>query len=472
MKDKKNLLSAGIIAVISAVTHFAYFGYPLSVVFDETYFLKFVGQYWEGLYFFDVHPPVGKLIFVFFAWITGITPTSQIGAIHTAIDPSLVYFRLIPIIAGTVLPIVIYFICRRLNLSYVTAFLAGLFICFENSLVVQSRFVLIDPLLILTGFLALLWYLDYRSHRTRIVLGKVFLFLSALAFACTVSIKWNGLFFAAPIFAFELYDIWKDRILFWRASGRFLLHTLLYFIIGIILYTSFFAIHFSLLTKSGPGDAFMSHAFQKTLEGSKYADNPSLVPPKFFGKLFELNGEMYDSHTRMTKEHNYASQFYTWPSMQRPIYYWHEEASSTPTTPRTDGRIYLIGNPLLYWFGTAAIVCMLLYGVTALIRRKTSELHNPEALWFIVIAYLGNFLPYILITRVMFLYHYQAALVVSLMAIAYLFEMIAGKKTRLITALVFVVACISLFLYFAPLTYGTFLTEKAYEHRVWFKSWK
>jgi dolichyl-phosphate-mannose--protein O-mannosyl transferase len=52
MKDRKNLLAAGIIAMVAAFTRLMYFGKPLAVVFDETYFMKFIGYYWNGAYFF------------------------------------------------------------------------------------------------------------------------------------------------------------------------------------------------------------------------------------------------------------------------------------------------------------------------------------------------------------------------------------------------------------------------------------
>ena len=35
---------------------------PASVVFDEVYFKAFAGNYLTGAYFFDIHPPVGKLL--------------------------------------------------------------------------------------------------------------------------------------------------------------------------------------------------------------------------------------------------------------------------------------------------------------------------------------------------------------------------------------------------------------------------
>ena len=51
-----------LILVVSAVVHFAYFGYPNQTVFDEVHFGKFITGYFTGEYFFDIHPPLAKLL--------------------------------------------------------------------------------------------------------------------------------------------------------------------------------------------------------------------------------------------------------------------------------------------------------------------------------------------------------------------------------------------------------------------------
>ncbi len=42
-----------------------------------------------------------------------------------------------------------------------------------------------------------------------------------------------------------------------------------FIVLPIILYLSFFWIHLSILTYAGPGDSFMSPAFQETLRGNE-----------------------------------------------------------------------------------------------------------------------------------------------------------------------------------------------------------
>jgi dolichyl-phosphate-mannose-protein mannosyltransferase len=46
----------------------------------------------------------------------------------------------------------------------------------------------------------------------------------------------------------------------------------------LVLYMYFFYLHFAILTKSGPGDAFMSVAFQSTLQGNDITSSSTAVP--------------------------------------------------------------------------------------------------------------------------------------------------------------------------------------------------
>jgi dolichyl-phosphate-mannose-protein mannosyltransferase len=421
-----------------------------------------------GRIFFDVHPPFAKLLFVFFAIITGVTPTAEIGAIGTSIHTSLVVFRLLPILFGIALPVIVYFICKNLKLSLLSSFAAGIFIALENSLIVQSRFVLTDMILTTVGFLVILFYLQYRNrkdHSSR----RIFLLLSAIVFACTIGTKWTGLFFIAPIVVFELYDFfshgreWSSKLL------RLASHASLYLGVALILYVSFFAIHFKFLPHSGPGDGFMNARFQKTLIGNKHAHNPDLVPPSFPGKFVQINTEMFNAHMRMTSEHSYSSKFYTWPLMMRPIYYWYQKNN---TEPPTDSRIYLIGNPVVYWGGTMAMLVLTIIAGIILVKRSFWRKHNIPALFFIVSGFLGTFLPFIFIGRVMFLYHYAIPLIFSVIGFAYLFDLLADKKERVRVTLLCIALVTLVFFYFSPLTYGLPLTPTHYESLVWFKTWK
>jgi len=62
-------LLAGLL-VLSALLHFAWFTYPMTVVLDEVHYGRFAMAAMRHEFFFDIHPPLGKLLY----WSTGESP--------------------------------------------------------------------------------------------------------------------------------------------------------------------------------------------------------------------------------------------------------------------------------------------------------------------------------------------------------------------------------------------------------------
>jgi dolichyl-phosphate-mannose--protein O-mannosyl transferase len=230
-------------------------------------------------------------------------------------------------------------------------------------------------------------------------------------------------------------------------------------VLPLIIYFSIFALHFSLLNKSGPGDAFMTPKFRKTLAGSADNANAELKPLNIFQKFNELNLQMYKSNATLTATHPYSSQWYTWPFMIRPIYYWNDSGDGQQS------RIYFLGNPVIWWASTVAMLYLLMSVFQGLYRGIRPKL-LPALLGG---AYLLNMLPFIGISRAMFLYHYMIGLVFAIVALVYLVDRIVNKKRVL---MILLIASIVSFVFFAPLTYGLPLNEKMYHARVWLSTWQ
>lgn len=420
MSNKSLLLT---LLVISLVTHFAFFGHPNQTVFDEVHFGKFISGYYTHEYYFDIHPPLGKLMIAGFAKIFNFKPEFSFANIGEKFpDNKYLALRFLPSLAGALLPIMIFLLALQLKLTPRGAFVAGLLVAIENSLIVQTHYILMDGFLLLFGFSALLFY--FRRN---------FLWMAIFG-GLTISIKWTGLTFLALPFLIEMFKIWRQK------DFKLALKAPIYFlIIPLIIYFSVFIIHFSLLTKPGPGDAFMNSNFQNE---------------NIFNKFRELNIQMYESNQRLTATHPYGSVWYSWPFMSRPIFYWTNENS----------KIYLLGNPVIWWASTVAIMILLLQSL----KFKILNLKLNTA-GILLAGYFLNLLPFIGIKRVMFLYHYLTALVFAILILVYLID--KNKNSGKIFAGLMIVAFVA-FIYFTPLTYGLPLSPKAYEARVWLPSWR
>lgn len=439
MTNKKAIF---IIMILSVATHFAFFGYPNETVFDEVHFGKFVSGYYNGEYYFDIHPPLGKLMIAGFAKLFDFQPEFSFTDIGDQFpNEKYLALRFLPVLAGILLPLVIFLLIKTLGMSNLAAFSGGLLIVFDNALLAQSRLILLDPFLLLFGFTSLLFYFKYTKNR---ILNTKYLILTAIFSGLAISIKWTGLsFIALPLFI-ETYDQSKEYLInlkhiriikyIWNLA-KFAS----FFIISLTIYLSVFALHFTLLPKPGPGDAFMKPGFREN---------------NIIKNILYLNVEMYKSNQRLSASHPYSSRWYTWPLMLKPIFYWVKDTA----------RIYFLGNPIIWWASAAAIAISIKYLVSSIYRRK------PDKILVILLSgYFLNLLPFIGVKRVMFLYHYLTALIFAIIILCYLAD--KNKNSRkILTGLI--AATIAAFLFFSPLTYGLTLSDKAHRARIWFANWR
>ncbi len=441
MKTKKKF--AFIILAISLATHFVFFGHPNQTVFDEVHFGKFISGYYTHEYYFDIHPPLGKLIIAGFSKLFDFRPEFSFANIGEQFpDQKYKALRFLPSLAGALLPVIGFALASELGLSIWASLTFGILLALENALLVQSRFILLDSFLLLFGFLSLFHYVRYRKGK-----GKRELIMMGIFGALSLLVKWTGASFLALAGLSELVNVIRHR-----NYSNLAYKIAAFIVIPFIIYFSVFAVHFTLLTKSGTGDAFMSPEFQKTLKGNSYGKDAKLKTPNMFQKFIELNKEMYLSNQRLTATHPYGSQWYTWPLMLRPIYYWVSG----------DERIYLLGNPIIWWLSTAAFLALVVGIVTKRYRWN-------YIIWFLLAGYVLNLLPFIGIKRVMFLYHYLTGLIFAMLALVYIIDQEKKKKTIFIGL---IILSIVTFIYFSPLTYGLSLSSRQYEQRVWLPSWK
>lgn len=449
MSKKHYLL---ILLALGLLTRFMFFGHPNQTVFDEVHFGKFVSGYYTKEYFFDIHPPLGKLAIAGFAKLFYFKPEFAFGEIGDPYpDKQYLVLRFLPSLAGALLPLVIFLLLLELGMRPPYAFIGGLLLVFENAILTQSIYILMDSFLLLFGFLSVYFYLRYKRNKE-----KKYLYLFSVLAGCALSIKWTGLGFLALPLAFEFVELLALKQL------KNILKLALPAIIAFLIYFLFFAIHLGILTKSGPGDAFMSQGFQKTLIGNRVSSPETVEGSNIFNKFVELNAEMYKANQRLTAEHPYSSQWYTWPLMTRPIYYWVNNSPSAD--PGQTARIYLIGNPAIWWVSTAAVLYSVIYLLLSIKKFEWDKTYL-----FLLSGYIINILPFVGVKRVMFLYHYFTALIFAILIFIYLLN---KQKVSWKILGPFLGIVVVLFIFFAPLNYGLELSPKAYEARAWLDSWK
>jgi dolichyl-phosphate-mannose-protein mannosyltransferase len=440
----------GWLLLLGLITRFAVLAHSPAAAMDEIYFSQYVSAYFTHHYYFDIHPPLGKLLVASFAALFDFTPVP----LETKFDASFVgnnalLLRFLPCLAGALLPALIFAVARTLGLSLSASFLAGLFVVFDNSLLAHSQFLYFDNFLLLFGFAALGLALHYRQTQVLThVLG------AGVLAGLSVSIKWTGLTF---LLIAGLCILWQGYMKYtWRrAAGA----SLLLASAALISYTLMFGMHFALLPLSGPGDGFMSLDFQQTLIGNPNY-RPDAMHPSFLQTLIETHKEMFATNQRVTGGHPYGSSWWQWPLAWKPIYYLRDSFHSVNAP---DSNTYSVGNLILWWSASAAVLMAIGLATVCRLRKLTM----PAGLIFLLGAYLLNWLPFAGIHRVMFLYHYYCAYLFGLLLLAMLLDRFAPSAAQKI----FIAAAVAMFIYLAPLSYGLPADINHYEFG-WLPLWR
>jgi dolichyl-phosphate-mannose--protein O-mannosyl transferase len=190
----------------------------------------------------------------------------------------------------------------------------------------------------------------------------------------------------------------------------------------------------------------------------------SFIP--FFGagftvdQLIELHRQMYWYHSNLKATHAYQSTWYQWPIAYRPVWY------SVVYGQNVASYTYANGNPLLYWAFLPAVGY-----VTA---RWWADRH--PALPILLVGFFGQWLPWALIPRIAYVYHFLPAAIFGILAVAVavgdLWEW--GKKAFAGRALAvgYVAVVLIAFTFFYPIYSSVNLTKPEYESRIWFENWR
>lgn len=352
-----------LLLVLGFVTRLPFLGTPGEVIFDEVHYGKFVDAYTTtGKYFFDVHPPWGKLVPAFLLKVSGYTGGQSFEKIGTPYSEANVWaIRIFACVLGSLTPLLIFLLLSLLGAGLPACLLGGCVFALDNGFILQSRLLMLYSPLIFFQIAALIFMLlaFERSYFGMLA-------LCGLCAGLALGTQFTGLtasFVAGMIFLTlsrkKKYSLAHSL----QGVGCFALAFLAIYLLG-------FYLHFHLLPLPGPGDAFY------VLQG------------KFWADLVKLHEVMYSASATLTSSHPDMSPWYAWPMMTKPIFYWIGKNAS----------IYLLGNPLVWTVGSY----FLLYATFFWPSKRS----RPFLFWVPFLLFGVAFFPLTLMKRVMFLYHY------------------------------------------------------------------
>lgn len=211
---------------------------------------------------------------------------------------------------------------------------------------------------------------------------------------------------------------------------------------GLTVFLASFIIHFLLLPHPGPGCIYHPQQFCKTLEKGEKLN--------LILSTYDLIRTMLSSNLAIQATHAYSSKWWQWPIMYgKGTYMW----------VNGDRSLWCVGSPAVWFSGLIGLV---LWMVIVFLKPRIFKT------FWIMFGYLLSYLPFCLIQRVMWNYHYFIPLIFSLSAGAVAINAVL-PKAYIIPALL-CIASVGCWVIWFPITYATPLDPLRFK-KIMFKPW-
>ncbi|KAI9474067.1 MAG: Dolichyl-phosphate-mannose-protein mannosyltransferase-domain-containing protein [Benjaminiella poitrasii] len=271
--NSRDGLVAIILFFLSLPIRFKHLGMPSQVLFDEAHFGKYAGYYIKQMFFFDIHPPLAKLLISLIAWISGFDGEFNFFGVGSQYPKDVPYVQmraLGALLSSFTVPLA-YLTIRNAGHSKIAGVIAALAICFENGLITNNRLILLDSyLLFFTAFSIFAWT-KFLKQRPFSRSWCIWLLFTGISLGCAVSSKWAGLFTIIFIGLSALQHLWAILGDIRVTKRQYAVHLFARFaclvVIPVAIYIGSFYLHFSILTKPGPGINYMTIETQSELKG-------------------------------------------------------------------------------------------------------------------------------------------------------------------------------------------------------------
>ena len=433
-----------------------------SSYFDEIYHARTAYEHANGIWPVHewTHPPLGKVIMSWFIMLFGMTPF---------------VWRFAGALMGILMLPAMYLLGKQLFRETSYATVAMLLMTFDCMHLTQTRIATIDSfpvLFIMVAYLFMLRYMKMDIWGKGLFKSCVPLFFSGVFMGLAIASKWIGiyagvglalLFFYASFQhlrqhrAAQKYDIVEPnrrravaRAKYYglsQVAWTWLLCIVFFIAVPALIYYLSYIPHFA---PSG------SVTIKQIVDLSIGTD---------YGNGVRTGGMLgYHGTPGLGMDHPYYSPWYEWPLILKPMYY----ASDNYVPQGFAYSIFCMGNPAVWWMGIIGMAFVSLLWVKRHIYEGAGgfALHvRPRdrdiACGFILIAFLSQYLPWVLVPRGTYIYHYFASVPFIILATVALLKWLCDrfKKKGAVIMWLFVAVCAVCFIILYPYASGITVPE-------------
>ncbi|QUC68008.1 phospholipid carrier-dependent glycosyltransferase [Aristaeella hokkaidonensis] len=378
-----------------------------SSYFDEIYHARTGFEFLYGKVPYETsHPPLGKILISLSVAVFGMCPFG---------------WRFAGALAGILMLPGMYLLVKQLTKKTGIAALACLLMALDCQHLTQTQIATIDSFPVL--FIIFEYFFMLRFIQTDYLTEKksasiIPLLFSGLFMGLSIASKWIGVYAGAGLavlFFTHCYRMIRsasreDMEQLRSALGKTLvlcLWCILFFIlIPVIIYLLCYIPYF----------AYMSGRITSLTDYVK--------------EVIKAQVGMFNYHSEpgLGMDHPFYSPWWEWPIIGKPMYYASQEYIPAGFTMRNS--IFCFGNPVIWYGGLAALV----YCLFRFAQTRRYRLEGTDYLWhirtgssdfrfsFILIGFLAQYLPWVLVPRGTYIYHYFASLPFIMTAIAVCFD--------------------------------------------------
>jgi len=411
-----------------------YMTYMNGTYFDEIYFPRTAYEHLNGLSIYEkTHPPMGKVFMSLGIKIFGMNPFG---------------WRFAGTLFGVMLVPLMYLFALKVFKKRTYAFLTGFLMTFECMRLAQTRLATIDSYAVFFAVAMYYFMYDYfaiKSYDLRFTRSLRPLFLCGIMFGLGAASKWvcmytgGGLaiiFFLAKLMEGFDYGFGRKE----RQEGE------LPWFVKNFLPTCGMCVLFFVLIPAG-------------IYVLSYIPYMASNPDKSLIEIVLANQDyMFNYHSGLDATHPYGSQWWSWPVIGRPIWYY----IGPDLGDGMRSTIVSLGNPLIWWVG---IPCAIGSGYFAWRNKDKSML-------IFYVALVLQYAPWILIDRVCFIYHFFTSVPFIVFMIVYFFKNLIEKNIipKYVLWIYMALVAIVFALYYPVLTGLPVSTEYVEKLRL-FSSW-
>ena len=419
--------------------------------FDEMYFVRTAQEHLNLKEPYEsTHPPLSKLIIALGILCCGMNPLG---------------WRIAGVFAAAVMIPIMFIFGKRLFKSTVAGFFAAFLLTFEFMHFSLARLATGEIYILFFSLMSFYFAFDYFSKPEDATKKGRSLFICIIFVGLCFAVKWTAIFCLIAVLILLLINNIRNK----KPVFSDLKIVFAGMCVSAAIYIATYIPYMFSGTGHGLFDIGRVPLYIKYISEYLSVGNVSITPPAPL-TVFDSQLGMFGYHSTINATHPFSSPWWSWPLMLKPLWVYFNSWDTMVST------IVLMGNPAIWWGSILALILIAARFVRDKIRRERTDF----VLLFILIPFLLLWLPYVLISRILFIYHFAPEVPFIIFAITYWLNILwqdhsnhHEKKVVINRILVisFLILTAILFGLFYPVISGYPVSEEYKECLRWLSGW-